>query len=280
MARSVADAVAVLEVIAGTDPADPATTASQGKFPDNYRQYLDEEGLRGARIGVIRSMFDEQSTDPRVLELMENALRDMKEAGAAIVDPVEIPELEISKNTSEREYRKDRPERNDRLKYDFDRYLSSLGPDAPYKTLQEIFESGKYHPFLEKRLAEAVAAEGAPEDHPKYQENLKKSEHLRRKVLGVMEEHDLDALVYPTFHYPPRLLGDLNTPRYSNNTTLGPPTGFPAITVPMGFTYGELPAGIQFLGRPFDEPTLIKLSYSYEQATRHRMPPTSTPPLQ
>ena len=280
MARSVADAVVILEVIAGYDPADPVTAAGQGKVPDNYRQYLDEDGLKGARIGAIRRMFDEQSTDPRVLGLMNQALKDMEAAGATIVDPVEIPDLEVSKDTSERQYREDRHERADRLKYDVNRYLASLGPDAPYKSLQEIFESGKYHPFLEKRLAEAVAFEGAPEDHPKYQENLEKSELLRQKVLGVMDELELDALVYPTFHYPPRLLGDLNTPRYSNNTTLGPPTGFPAITVPLGFTYGELPAGIQFLGRPFAEPTLIRLSYSYEQATRHRMPPTSTPPLQ
>jgi Asp-tRNA(Asn)/Glu-tRNA(Gln) amidotransferase A subunit family amidase len=280
MARSVADAVAVLEVIAGYDPADPVTVASQGKVPDNYRQYLVVDGLRGARIGVVRQMFDEQSTDRRVLELMSQALQDMEAAGATIIDPADIPDLEVSKDTSERQYRKERPERADRLKYDVDRYLASLGPDAPYKSLQEIFESGKYHPFLEKRLAEAVAFEGAPEDHPKHQESLEKSERLRQKVLGVMDDLELDALVYPTFHYPPRLLGDLNTPRYSNNTTLGPPTGFPAITVPMGFTYGELPAGIQFLGRPFDEPTLIRLSYSYEQATQHRMPPTSTPPLQ
>lgn len=279
MARCVADAVAVLEVIAGYDPADPVTSASGGKVPDNYRQFLDKDGLKGARIGAIRQMFDEQTTDPRVRELMNRALKDMEAAGATIIDPVEIPDLEVSKDTSQRQYRK-RDERGpDRLKYDVDRYLASLGPDAPYKSLQEIFESGSYHPFLEKRLSEAVEVEGAPEDHPKYQENLDKSERLRKTILGVMDELELDALAYPTFKYPPRLLGDLSTPRYSNNTTLAPPTGFPAITVPMGFTYGELPAGIQLMGRPFGEPTLIKLAYSYEQATRRRLPPTSTPPL-
>jgi amidase len=87
------------------------------------------------------------------------------------------------------------------------------------------------------------------------------------------------VLVYPSFSYPPRLLGDLNTPSGTNNNALSPPTGFPAFSVPMGFTYDDLPAGLQFFGRPFSEPTLVKLCYAYEQATHHRHPPASTPVL-
>jgi amidase len=94
-----------------------------------------------------------------------------------------------------------------------------------------------------------------------------------------MEEARLDALVYPTWNNPPRLIGDLNTPHGNNSPLLSPPTGFPALTVPMGFVQGMLPAGLQLLGRSWSEPTLIKLAYAYEQATKHRRPPPSVPPL-
>jgi amidase len=94
-----------------------------------------------------------------------------------------------------------------------------------------------------------------------------------------MDDNTLDALVYPTWAFPPRMIGDLNTPHGNNSPRLSPPTGFPAITVPMGFVRDSLPVGLQVLGRAWSEPTLIKIVYAYEQATRHRRPPASTPPL-
>ena len=94
-----------------------------------------------------------------------------------------------------------------------------------------------------------------------------------------MDNAKLDALVYPSWDYPPRLIGDLNTPHGNNSPRISPPTGIPAMTVPMGFVRGNLPAGLQILGRPWSEPVLIRIGYSYEQATRHRHPPASTPPL-
>jgi amidase len=93
-----------------------------------------------------------------------------------------------------------------------------------------------------------------------------------------MDDARLDALVYPTSNNPPRLIGDLNTPHGNNSPRLAPFTGFPALTVPMGYARGVLPIGLQILGRPWSEPTMFKLAYSYEQATRHRRPPASTPP--
>jgi amidase len=270
MARSVADAVAVLEVIAGYDAADPITAASKGKIPQNYSQFLDKDGLRGAKIGVLRQMFEEEDTDPEVFKLINQALEDMKAAGATIIDPLIIPNL--------KEIRESRKKGFSRLKYDFNNYLASRGPDVPYKTLEEIIESKDYHPFLRKSLAEAQAVEGVPEDSPKYLHNMKVAKRLIEAVLKAMDESGVDALVFPTFRYPPRLTGDLNTPSGSNNG-LSPQTGFPAFTIPMGFTQGNLPAGLQLLGRPFCEPTLIRISYAYEQATKHRRSPESTPPL-
>lgn len=291
MARTVADAVAVLEAIVGYDPADPVTEASEGLVPDNYRQFLDSAGLVGARIGVLRQLFevedplqeweatydenqDSTETEPReihpeVLRLMNQAIADMEAAGAVIVDSVEIADLD--------EIRDEFPTIR-RMRHDFEKYLQSR-PEVPLKTLEEILESGDYHPFLRYGLNRNNDVEGAPEDHPEYQKYLDTQKRLQEAVLAAMDENEVDVLIYPTFNYPPRLIGDLNTPNGANSGSLSPPTGFPAFNVPMGYSFGELPAGLQLLGRPFSEPTLIKISYGYEQATQHRRPPERTPPL-
>ena len=105
-------------------------------------------------------------------------------------------------------------------------------------------------------------------------------EQFRAAVLATMDTHKLDAFVYPTWSNPPRLIGDLNTPHGDNSQVFSPTTGFPSINVPMGFTRGgTLPAGMTIFGRAWDEATLIKLAYSYEQATHHRRPPQTTAPL-
>jgi amidase len=165
-----------------------------------------------------------------------------------------------------------------RLKFDLNAYLVSLGPQAPMKSLEEVIASQKIHPSIEKRMLDAQAEPPLAENE-RCQRAAAHGRQLREGVLKVMEEAKLDALVYPTWNNPPRLIGDLNTPHGNNSPLLSPPTGFPAITVPMGFVQGTLPAGLQLLGRAWSEPTLIKLAYAYEQATTHRRPPTSVPPL-
>ena len=123
-------------------------------------------------------------------------------------------------------------------------------------------------------------AEAPPDQNPKCQEAAENGKKLATGVLKAMDEGQLDALVYPSWNNPPRLIGDLNTPHGNNSPRISPPTGFPAITVPMGFVRGgALPAGLQILGRPWSEPTLIKITYAYEQGTKHRRPPSSTPSL-
>ena len=315
MTRTVADAVAVLEVIVGQDPADPVTFESEGRVPDNYRQFLDVDALQGARIGVLRQLFeeardyddprslgsgvlapgeempsedpeagedqDEEQQDeeqeedepttihPEVLRVMEQALEDMRAAGAVIVDPVEIPDLN--------EIRGDFPSIS-RLKYDFENYLATR-PELKFKTLDEVVESGDFHPFLRASMERNREVDYVPEEHEDYPLYLETQQRLQDAVLAVMEEHEVDVLVYPTYNYPARLIGDENTTYGANSSILSPPTGFPAFNVPMGYSFGTLPAGLQLLGRPFDEPTLIRISYAYEQATRHRRPPPFTPPL-
>lgn len=325
MTRTVADAVAVLEVIVGQDPADPVTLESEGRVPENYRQFLDADALEGARIGVLRQLFEEardyddprslgsgvlapgeempsedpesgedqesgagegqdedeeqqeesQQDDepttihPEVLRVMEQALEDMRAAGAVIVDPVEIPDLD--------DIRGDFPSIS-RLKHDFEKYLATR-PELRFKTLDEVVESGDYHPFLRASMERNREVDYVPEEHEDYPLYLETQQRLQDAVLAVMDEHELDVLVYPTYNYPARLIGDENTTYGANSSILSPPTGFPAFNVPMGYSFGTLPAGLQLLGRPFDEPTLIRISYAYEQATQHRRPPPFTPPL-
>ena len=300
IARTVEDAVAVLQVIAGHDPADTVTAASVGHGPESYAAFLDSAGLAGARIGVLRSFFevadaeetgpeptpfvrdtveaqqeqDDEPPEPRtvhpeVLRLTEQALAAMAAAGAVIVDSVEIPGLDSLRRAIPN---------ISRFRYDFDTYMASR-PDAPVKTMQDIFDSGDFSPRLRSNLARAVEEEGAPEDHDDWHRYWEATEALREAVVAAMDAAGVDVLVYPTYNYPPRLIGDENTTYGANSGTLSPPTGFPAFNVPMGFSFGTLPAGLQLLGRPFAEPEMIRISYAYEQATRHRRPPESTPPL-
>ena len=140
--------------------------------------------------------------------------------------------------------------------------------------------SGKFHPSVAKRLedAEKVVVNGL--ESPPCQADDAYRSGLRAAVLKTMTDLHLDALVYPTWSNPPRLIGDLNTPGGDNSQIFSPYTGFPALNVPMGFSRGgTLPAGMTFFGRPWTETGLIRLAYGYEQATQHRHAPASTPPV-
>src|SRR3989441_9593814 len=269
MARTVADAVAIFDVIAGYDPADPVTAASQGKRPDSYMKSLVKDGLQGVRLGVVRQLFTPQNTDPEVMKRMEQALIDLQRQGAQVVDTFRVAEID------------DIPPATlfcRRFKFDINEYLARLGPSAPVKSLEEIIKSTKFHPSIEKRLIDRQAEPPLAENQWCIQaaENTRR---LRDAVQKAMDDARVDALVYPTWAFPPRLIGDLNTPHGNNSPRLSPPTGFPAITVPMGFVHGTLPVGLQVFGRAWSDPTLIQIVYAYEQATRHRRPPASTPPL-
>lgn len=272
LARTVTDAVAVFDVIAGYDAADPVTAASLEHKSKRYADYLLANGLDGARIGVVRQLSNTDTTDPEIIERFNEALKDMEKAGATIVDPVEVPTLEEIQN-------------DDvwcaRFEYDLNAYLASLGPDAPVKSLAEVVETGDFHPSIAAQLrrSERRELEGTPETNDGCLEAASNRVKYAQDVHDLLQENRLDALVYPTWSNPPRLIGDLNTPGGDNSQELSPYTGFPAITVPMGFVRGTLPVGIQFLGDAWAEPVLIKLTYSYEQATRHRVPPKTTPEL-
>ena len=271
MARSVADAVAVLQVVAGYDPADSVTFAARDRLVPNYAASLVRDGLRGARIGILRQAYERPSLDAEVRDVFAHAVAELRLAGAIVVDSVPMPALDSL-------FRAHRGQCNP-FKYDLERWIASTGGRTPVKTLEEIIRSNRYHPSIQKRLEAAEAVDLPPERNPGCRDRDEFREGLRGLVLRAMDAQHLDALIYPTWSNPPRLIGDLNTPPGDNSQLFSPSTGWPAITVPMGYTRGTLPAGMTFFGRAWSEPMLIRLAYSYEQATHHRRPPATTPPL-
>lgn len=270
--RTVEDAAAMLDVVAGYDAQDPVTKNSEGHIPASYRAFLDKRGLRGARIGVFRAYLDAASGDPQVKALTEKAILDLKSLGAKIVDPFVIPDFEaLTKNIFCGDFQAD-----------LNGYLAKHGQGATYKTLAEIIESGLYLPYIESRLKSTAATKPASEADrtvcPDVYHNEKKLA-FRAAIRSAMAASKVQAIIYPTWSNAPRRVGDDKSPAGDNSQVLSPQTGFPAITVPMGYTHEELPAGLTFLGDAFDEGTLIKFAYAYEQATKHRHAPALFPPL-
>jgi len=270
MARTVEDAVRILDVIVGYDEADPVTARSEGRMPESYLSFLDPEGLKGARFGVFRRYLDNPSIDPEIKDLTERAILELEERGAVVVNDFDVPDYEaltadIWCNT---------------FQHDLNDYLSTLGDSAPFKNLENIVASGQYLPENERSLLNALEVALPPEErNPPCLDlySTPKNNAFREAVLEAMDRDSIDAIIYPTWSNPPRLVGDLDSPAGDNSQVLSPQTGLPAITLPIGFTAAGLPAGMTFIGRLFGEPDLIRFVFAYEQATRHRRPPERFP---
>ena len=276
--RTVTDAAILLDAIVGYDPEDPITAYSVGRVPETYTLSLDGDRLSGARIGVVREPMD-SGTDPssddyeKVKAVIDRAIQDLESLGAQVVDPLVIPELETVRNIGN----------NFETERAMNDYLADL--NAPVTTLREILLSGVVTPWRARGMMGSV---GKTTDDPGYLEVIQKRETLRQNVLKVMADEALDAIVYATFDHQPTLIApDVETnpdpeDEYGkgSNRGLSPAIGFPALTVPAGFTTDELPVGLEFLGRPFSEEMLLGLGYAFEQATRHRHPPPNMPRLE
>ena len=280
MTRTVTDAAILLDVIAGYDPHDPVTAYAAGQVPDSYAAGLDADGLRGARIGVIRESMDPktdaESEDYRqVRAVIDQAIADLRSRGAVVVDSVAVPSLDSVQRTY--------VANNFETEQAMNAYLAEQA-DAPITTVRDILLSGIVTPWRAKGLMDVV---GKSTDDHEYLSILMARERLRRGVLTVMADSELDALIYATFDHQtttiaPDVLTNANTEdayALGNNRYLSPVIGFPALTVPAGFTGAGLPVGLEFLGRPFTEAMLLRLGYAYEQATHRREPPATTPAL-
>jgi amidase len=269
--RTVRDAAIVLDVIAGYDPEDPITAWSYGQQPDTYTRFLLADGLAGMRFGVIRAPMS-RDTDTSAADYQEiqaaisKSVADLRARGAQVIDPVVIPNLKEmvaagggGGDTFEAEAA-------------IDAFLAQH-PNAPVHTLREIVASPLVIARRREELGRSLGRTG--EDAAAVKQALARDE-LRTLVLKVMADQRLDALIHATYDHAPALVPK-STP--GTNRVLASITAFPALAVPGGFFSDGLPIGIEFLGRPYSEGTLLKAAYGYEQATRHRHPPATAPAL-
>jgi Asp-tRNA(Asn)/Glu-tRNA(Gln) amidotransferase A subunit family amidase len=222
----------------------------------------------GRRIGVLRQACRSDASDPEVLALFGRAVADLHSAGAEIIDPFIIPEFDQFTP---------RLHPLSEVRAAIERYLAKTGPTFP-KTLSAIKALGKFHPLHEVGLSETSAATAPDEDL--VVEQLEADEaRMRIAYLAAMDEMRIDILAIPTATYPPRLNGDRDMSTAGTRSGIASALHWPAAVVPMGYTYENLPSGLQIIGRPWSEPILIGIAYAYEQATQHRVPPSTVPPL-
>lgn len=253
MTRTVEDAAILLGALTGIDPKDPASVASEGRFFTDYRQFLDRDGLRGARIGVPRPYYYEKLNEDQ-LAVMNRAIEEMKELGAVIVDPIDISVAKELESYLVLVYE---------FKPDLNAYLANLDESVPVHSMRDVIEFNEKDPERMLRYGQTlmIASEktGGTLTESEYIERREKDLRLSRTegIDKVMEEHQLDAILFP------------------NNFGAGiaAKAGYPSITVPTGYTRNGQPVGVTFTAKAFQEPVLIKLAYAYEQATHHRVPP-------
>ena len=274
IARTVTDAARTLEVTAGYDPEDPVTARGDGEIPaEGYVSGIDEATLDGARIGIARQLFGLQGGDDateadaeRVTTVVEDAIETMAAAGATIIDPVEIADVDHLKSARTIRYEFAR---------DFDRYLAELGDEAPCGSLAELVETGEIAPAIESRIEAAGILDvdaGSLDENVGYLRRLRRRDELRDDTLSRLAADDLDALLYPPSTVPPVEIPE-HQPFEEMNCELAAHTGLPAVVVPAGFTDNDLPVGVELLGRAFDERRLFELAYAFEQTADSRRPP-------
>ncbi|GCB48272.1 aspartyl-tRNA(Asn) amidotransferase subunit A [Streptomyces sp. NL15-2K] len=270
MARTVRDAAILLGTLVGVDDRDPATEASRGHFHRDYTRFLDADGLRGARIGVPRSVYFGYSHHAD--EIAERAIATLREAGATVVDPADIPTAEqledLPSSMVVQVYE---------LKRGLNAYLAAAPGDHP-RSLAELIEFNREHADRELRYVRQDGLEAVHElefTEREYREALATNHRLSRAegIDAVLRRHRLDALVMPTAG-PPAKIDLIRGDSYGGGaSTPAALAGYPAISVPAGFAFG-LPVGVTFMGTAWSEPTLLRLAYAYERASGARRPPT------
>ena len=271
MARTATDLAIGLDAIVGHDTADAATLT--GYALPRFVEALDSTALQGARLGVLREAFgsaeedcDEEDSEEEcmVRRVILGAIEQMKENGADIIDSVEIPNLDsLEQGVTRFEF-----------KFDLMEYLAAV-PGAPVTSIRDILDRGLYHAAVQSGLQRRDSL--GTRDGEEYRAALADRAEARNAVMAALEEHQLDALVYPTIRSTPARIGD---PTGGNhNGWISVVTGLPALSVPAGFTEDGLPVGMELLGAPFSDARLLALGFAFEQATHPRRAPATVPPL-
>ena len=273
MARSVADLAKILDAMVGYDPQDPVTALGIGHAPASYAATLDTNALKGARIGILRTSIgfrsDPDSADfAAVTEVFDQAIADLARAGATIIDPIEIPDLKALLATRARNEEEDLA--------GIRHYLAGSA-NPPFASREEAMTSDRY-PQVLRGAKQRWESTNKPEQHHAY---MRARETLMIRLHQVMADHKLDAIVHKAVEHTPTLISEGLNPPYRDQTGAPHLNTFliyvPSVVVPAGFTRDKLPAGITFLGRPYDDAAMLRYAYAYEQATHHRRAPASTP---
>jgi Asp-tRNA(Asn)/Glu-tRNA(Gln) amidotransferase A subunit family amidase len=271
----VKDLAILLDTMVGYDPEDPLTARGFGHIPASFTQFLNKDGLKGARLGVLREpigLHSEPDSEDfkKVDEVFNTAVAELKSAGADIVDPIVIPKIKelLAKRSGA-------PGETD---LSFHNYFDRSA-NPPFKSREEVIASPEFAKVA-KRSQDRFKRNPDPGKH---YESLRAQDELMTNFLKVMADHKLDAIVYKPVEHQPTLIRDGVNPPFVDqkgaphlNTFL---VFVPTITVPARFTRDNLPAGVCFIGRPYDDGNLIKFAFAYEQATHHRRPPASTTAL-
>lgn len=268
--RTVEDAARCLDVIAGYDPDDAETSWCIGKIPASYLDSLNVDGMKGRRIGVLKSLFGKEKINSSTNEVLRNAMKVFEENGATLVpieDDIDQPWL-----TSETSVHLDD------FEHDLNGYLDKLPPEWPIHSMREVLEKGLFHPFSEGNMRDAMKLGVGT---PRYLEKMYNKIGVRTHILKIMADLQLDAMIYP---HQQQLVCKIGGNQQQRNGVLCSSTGFPSIAVPAGFAPDEnapigVPVGMEIIGRPWSEPLLIEIAYSFEQHSHFRRPPVSTPAL-
>lgn len=263
--RTVEDTAKVLDLIAGYDANDTATGWSKGKIPESYTNFLNINGLRGKRIGVLKSFFGKNEIHKEVNEIINNSIEIMRNNGACIV-PVEenIDSDRLLKEISVHLYD---------FKTNLDNYLNDVGARSKVHSLSDIIDSGKYHEDIEENIK---IAKNLDIESIEYKKRIIKRNWLRNFLMNILAEYDLDTIVYP---HQKRTVVKVDETQVDRNGVLGSVTGFPSCVLPAGFTKPTdsapmgIPVGIEILAKEWDESLLFEVAYSFEQATTIRKSP-------
>lgn len=269
MARSVYDVAALTDVVAGFDAEDLSTIIAPGKTPSvSYTTFLDKNGLRGARVGVFRDLFRKGEHNAEGIALVEKAIKQMQEAGAVIVDNVStgIDLFPLLEDTRTNYYE---------AQFSYNLYFRRLGPNAVIKDMDELIAKGGA--LVKPSIVQGYKEFNSLMHQPDFLARRDTQETLKTTVVELMDKYRLDVLVHPFKSMPPPAHMERGV---DQDNPLSSVTGLPAVLVPAGYTKNENgPIAIEFLGRPFSEPTLFKLAYAYEQTSKNRKTPPTTPAL-